>query len=58
MNLLIAVDLIIQIIKDNKILIKLHKDKEQQEVKIYNQEDQEFHMISNIRILQINNNLN
>lgn len=58
MNLLIVVDLIIQIIKDNKILIKLHKDKEQQEVKICNQEDQEFHMIQNIRILQINNNLN
>lgn len=45
MNLLIVVDLIILIIKDNKIHIKLLKDKEQQEVKIYNQEDQEFHMI-------------
>ena len=45
MNLLIVVDLIILIIKDNKIHIKLLKDKEQQEVKICNQEDQEFHMI-------------
>lgn len=46
MNLLIVVDLIIQIIKikDNKIHIKLLNDKEQQEVKIYNQPDQEFHM--------------
>lgn len=58
--MLIVVDLIIQIIKikDNKILIKLLKDKEQQEVKNYNQQDQEFHMILNIKTLQINNSLN